>query len=206
MDIPWGDIASFSTAALSAVAGGGAWMAARRANSTADTVARIEEDRWHAELLPQFEISMGRIEHDRATLSVRLVGPITLCHLDEIRIKVVQSDDKNYSTTLPGEPTQEQVDAQVWGPLRFARGTDGVNASGKTVDPFSLEVGKGRPFAVERTSPPRWHEGDDPAARWLSQWRNKPMKLELTCRRDGFKDWVVPYSVEVPQRNRSGPI
>lgn len=202
MDIPWGDIAVFSTAALSAVATAGAWLAAHRSAKTADTVARIEQDRWHADLLPQFDIGIERGEGDRATLSVRLVGPLPLCHLDEIRIRIEQSDDMSYTATTPGGPTQDDLDAQVWGPLRFTHPADGAGIDGKTVAPFSLEVGKGQPFSIERTRPPHWQQGDDRDARWRSQWLNKPMRLVLTCRREGFKEWVVPREVEVPQSPR----
>ncbi|MFD5910199.1 hypothetical protein ACFWHL_15930 [Streptomyces massasporeus] len=202
MSIPWTDIGTVSTAGLSAIATWGAWMAARRSAKTASTVARIEQDRWHAELLPKFNITIESGEGDRATLSVRLDGPLPLCHLDEIRIEIVQSDDMSRTATLPGSPTQEELDAQVWGPLRFTHGADGADVNGKIVAPFGLEVGRGRPFSVERTRPPHWQQGDDRDARWRDQWLNKPMRLVLTCRRDGFKDWVVPYNVEVPQSPR----
>lgn len=202
MDIPWGDIATFSTAALSAVAAAGAWRAAHRSAKTAKTVARIEQDRWHAELLPKFQISIERGEADRATLSVRLVGPLPLCHLDEIRMEIVQSDDMSRIARLPGSPSQEELDAQVWGPLRFTHGADGADINGKTVDPFNLEVGTGRPFSIERTRPPHWQQGNDRDARWRDQWLNTPMRLVLTCRRAGFTNWVVPCEVEVPQSPR----
>jgi hypothetical protein len=201
MDIPWGAIASFSTAGLSVVAAFGAWRAAHRSAETADAVARIEQDRWHADLLPQFDITFGPFEGDRATLSVHLQGPVPLCQLDEIRIEIVQSDDMSRVVTLPGGPTQEQVDAQVWGPIRFTHGADGAPVGGNTVAPFALAVGKGQPFSVERTGPPHWQQGDDRVERWRSQWLNKPMRLVITCRKEGFKPWVVPYRVDVPQRH-----
>lgn len=62
---------------------------------------------------PQFQITIERAEGDRAALSVRLVGPLPLCHLDEIRLKVGPSDDMSRTVTLAGGPSQEQVDAQV---------------------------------------------------------------------------------------------
>ena len=199
MDIPWGDIATFSTAALSAVAAVGAWRAAHRSAETSKTVARIEQDRWHADLLPQFDIAIERGEGDRATLSVRLAGPVPLCHLDEISIEIVQSDDMSYRARTPGPPTQEELDAQVWGPFQFTHGADGADVNGKTVDPFPLEVGKGRPFSLERTRAPYWQQGNDRDVRWREQWLNRPVRLVLTCRRDGFKGWVVPYEVEIPR-------
>src|ERR1041384_6821480 len=191
MDIPWGDIATFSTASLSAVAAAGAWRAAHRSADTADTVARIEEDRWHADLLPQFDISIEEVAGDqngeRATLSVRLTGPLPLRRLDEIRIAVVSSDDMVRLATPPGTPSQEDLDGQVWGPLRFTHGADGADTNGQTVAPFRLEVGQGRPFSLERTRPPHWQTGNDRDARWRDQWLNTPMRIILTCRRDGFK-------------------
>jgi hypothetical protein len=202
MSIPWTDIGTVSTAGLSAIATWGAWMAARRSAKTARTVARIEQDRWHAELLPQFRISIERAEGDRATLSVRLVGPLPLCHLDEIRIEIVQSDDMARLASLPGGPSQENLDGQVWGPLRFTHGADGADVNGKTVAPFSLEVGKGRPFSIERTRPPAWQTGPDANSHWREQWLNTPMRLVLTCRQEGFKLWTVPFEVEVPEAPR----
>lgn len=206
MDIPWGDIATFSTAALSAAAAAGAWRAAHRSADTADTVARIEGDRWHAELLPQFDVSIEGVTGDqegaRATLSVRLVGPLPLCHLDEIRIAIVSSDDMA-RLERPGGPSQEDLDGQVWGPLRFTHGADGADTNGQTVDPFRLDVGQGRPFSLERTRPPTWQQGNDRDARWRDQWLNTPMRIVLTCKRDGFKTWTVPRDVEVPEATRT---
>jgi hypothetical protein len=202
MDIPWGDIATFSTAALSAVATAGAWLAARRSAKTAEALERIERERWHAELLPQFQLAVDSFEGDRATLSVRLVGPVHLGQLDRIQLRIVQSDDMARVARLPGEPTQAQLDAQVWGPLRFSHGADGADVDGRTVDPFSLEVGQGRPFSVERTRPPHWQQGDDRQARWRDQWANAPMRLVITCERDGFDEWVVPREVDVPEGPR----
>lgn len=202
MDIPWGATASFSTAALSVVAAFGAWRAAHRSAATADTVARIEQDRWHADLLPQFDIRIERIEGDRGTLSVHLAGPVPLCGLDEIRIEIVPSDDMSRLATLPDGPTQEQLDAQVWGPIRFTHGADGADVDGRTVAPFQLDVGKGRPFSIERTRPPRWQQGNDRADRWRDQWLNKPMRLVITCHKEGYKTWIVPYRVDVPQTPR----
>lgn len=203
MSIPWGDIAIFSTAALSAVATAGAWLAARRSAKTAETLARIEQDRWHAELLPKFQTAIERGEGDRATLIVRLIGPIHLGRLDEIRMEVVQSDDMARIARLPGGPSQEELDAQVWGPLRFTHGADGADADGKTVDPFALQVGAGRPFSMERTRPPRWQEGQNREADWANQWLNQPIRLTLTCTKDGFKSWIVPIEVEGPRSTRT---
>lgn len=207
-------ISSTVAAGLSAVAALGSWKAAHRANKTsaqahqtgerafqtAEAVARIEKDRWHADLLPQFHITIEGIEGDRATLNVHLVGPLPLHQLDEVEIEVVASDDMSRIVTLAGGPSQEEVDAQVWGPLRFVPNANEADVNGQRIPSFLLRVGAGHPFALERTRPPRWQEGNDRQQRWRDQWLNKPMRLILTCRRDGFEPWRVPYEVEVPRQ------
>ena len=202
MGTPWAALVGGTTAVFSAIAAVGSWRAAHRANSTADAVGRIERDRWHAEQLPQFRVTIKRQEGDRATLRVHLAGPLPLCHLDEIRVEVVQSDDMDYSPRLAGSATQEQVDAQVWGPLRFVPGSDGADRNGQTVAPFALAVGKGRPFALERTRSPLWWDGNDREERWRDKWLNKPLRLVLTCRREGYEPWTVPYELDVPEAPR----
>ncbi|GAX52844.1 hypothetical protein [Streptomyces olivochromogenes] len=202
MGTPWASIIAGTTAVFSAVATGGAWLAARRANATADAVARIERDRWHAELTPQFRITLERTNNRTDRLSVHLAGPLSLGSLDEIRVVVMSSDDMDRAPRLAGPPTQDEVDAQVWGPYRFTHGADGADVDGRTIAPFALRVGAGRPFSIEKTSPPPWQEGSDRVERWRDQWLNKPMRLVLTCRRGGLDPWVVPYEVEVPQAPR----
>ncbi|WP_086765411.1 hypothetical protein [Streptomyces bobili] len=198
MSIPWTDIGTVSTAGLSAIATWGAWRAATRSAKTADTVARIERQRWHADLTPEFDISIERGEGDRATLSVRLIGPVPLKQLDEIAIRIVSSDDMDRTVRLPGDRTQEDVDAQVWGPCRFSYSADGADVNGQTVELFPLRVGTGRPFSIERTRPPHWQQGGNVERNWRDDWMNKPMRLILTCRREDFDPWVVPCDVEVP--------
>ncbi|MFD3418848.1 hypothetical protein [Streptomyces decoyicus] len=202
MDIPWSSLVAGTTATFSAIATYGAWMAARRANATADAVARIERDRWHADLTPSFTITIERTSDRTATLSVHLAGPLPLQRLDEIHIRVVPSDDADRTSRLPNGPSQEDLNAQVWGPYRFTHGADGADINGQTVAPFSLRVGAGRPFSVEKTWPPRWIRGDSTAQQWTDQWLNMPVRLILTCIREGFNQWTVPYEVEVPQAPR----
>lgn len=201
MGTPWASIIAGTTAVFSAVATGGAWMAARRANSTADAVARIERDRWHADLTPQFRVTLEpRRNGDSPRLIVHLAGPLPLGRLDEIRVGIAQSDDVDYAAPLAvGQRVEpEQLAAQLWGPYKFLRRANGVESDGKTVGPFALAVGKGRTFTLTRTDAPPWWRGNDAEARWRVRWLGKPVRLVLTCRRDGFEPWVVPCEVEIP--------
>ncbi|BCL26738.1 hypothetical protein ACFFS2_00435 [Streptomyces aurantiacus] len=55
---------------------------------------------------------------------------------------------------------------------------------------------------MERTRSPFWWEGNDREERWRDKWLNLPMRLVLTCRREGFELWTVPYEVDVPEAPR----
>ncbi|MFJ4829437.1 hypothetical protein ACIP79_05850 [Streptomyces sp. NPDC088747] len=116
MGTPWASLIAGTTAVFSAVATGGAWLAARRANATADAVARIERERWHADLTPQFRVTLEpRYDGDRAGLILHLAGPLPLGRLDEIRVEVAQSNDVDYTAPVAAgqrvEP--EQMAAQL---------------------------------------------------------------------------------------------
>ncbi|WP_043668300.1 hypothetical protein [Streptomyces xylophagus] len=202
MGTPWAAIVGGTTAVFSAIAAVGSWRAAHRANSTADAVGRIERDRWHADLTPQFRVTIERGDGDRATLNVHLAGPLPLSHLDEVQVEIKQSDDMDYTPTLPGAATSEQVAAQVWGPYRFVPHVNEADANGQVMPGFPLRVGAGQPRALERTRAPLWWDGNDREARWRDKWLNKPMRLVLICRRDDFAPWEVPYDLDVPEAPR----
>lgn len=210
------DVLNVVAASASAIAAGASWLVAVRANKiarqanaattqanqaaaaanrTAEAVARAELARWHAELTPQFHITFDN-RMDRGALDVQLIGPLPLHHLDEIVIEVLASDDMLRDPVLPHQPTAEDVANHTWGPFRFIPRTDGADEYGKAPAPFTLQVGRGRPFSMERTRPPLWQEGNDRTRWWLEQWRNKPIKLRLTCRKDDLEPWVVPYDID----------
>ncbi|MFI6140289.1 hypothetical protein ACIBCC_19140 [Streptomyces griseus] len=162
-------------------------------------MASIEQKRWQADLTPMFEVTIKRAEGSRATLDVQLVGPLPLGSLDEVSISITSSDDAVRDDRLAGGPSQEELDAQVWGPYRFTFGANGADVNGRTVKPFALAVGRGHPFSIEQTRPPHWQEGQDRADRWETQWAWKPIKLVFRCQKAGFEPWVVPYDVERPR-------
>lgn len=196
MSIPWGDIATFSTAGFSAVAAGGAWFAARRANRTANAVARIEKERWHAELTPRFELDLAETGNGQALLDIHLAGPDALGHLDSISI-AVGNDDRGHQLLSPGvDVTQEEVDAFVWGPYRFSPGADGTDEHGREPKPFDLAVGTGARRAMQRTRPGHWMTGKTQGM-WQGEYVGKPIRLVLTCRR-GDEKWVITRHLENP--------
>lgn len=204
MSIHWADGTTAITAVAGTIAAIAAWKAAERSNRTAETVARIEQNRWQTEMEPTFDITIVRPQGGYATLDVQLTGPHALRQLDEIVVEILASDDQMRDPLNPvGRPTAEDVRNHTWGPYRFTPRVDGADEHGKMVAPFDLVVGRGRPFALEETRPPFWQEGNDRADRWRDQWDGKPLKLRLTCRREGHEAWVIPYDIERSRAPRS---
>lgn len=193
MSIPWADIASLSAAVLSAIAAVGAWMAARRSNSTADAVASIERDRWHADLTPQFQITARRLGPGtgRASLHITLAGPAGLPHLGRVRISI---RDDGY-LHLPGQNvSQEEIDAQIWGPFQFEPGIDGASGDGRTVVSHPLDLGDWAKFALSPSGVPSWHPD---GTRWREQYDGQPIRLTLECHTEGHRPWYVAREVPV---------
>lgn len=182
-------------AGLSAVAAAGSWNAARRANKTAETVARIERDRRHEERRPQFQLTLDPLGPQHLRLNVHLAGPDELRDVEVTSIRV-DDDDKDRTALTPGGVSREEIDNHVWGPLRFTPRVDEADRHGRAVGPFTFRVGRGRPFQMEPTSPGRWMTGTTPE-QWQEQYRGHPVRLVITCR-VGDEEWVLPRHLQNP--------
>ncbi|MEV6105689.1 hypothetical protein AB0M28_13375 [Streptomyces sp. NPDC051940] len=198
--IHWANIFSTVGGLSGAAAAAGAWRAAVVSNRTADAVARIERDRRQSELTPSFEITAEFVSDDQAKLNVHLKGPVALGYLNEVSISI-DDDDMDRTVRLPSgrpdrRPTQEDIDNQVWGPFKFAHGGDGANEFGRTVTPFPLRVGRGRPLNMDRIRAPFWWEGSDANDRWDREQAGTPIRLVLVCRHEDLDPWTIPYPLD----------
>jgi hypothetical protein len=188
----WNDIAS-AIAGLGGVAAAvAAWRAAVRSNQTADAVAAIERDRWHAELTPQFEVTATRLGPgvDLASLRIALIGPTGLLGLERVVLRV---RDDGYTHQPLGEVTQEMIDETIFGPYRFEPGIDGASQDGRTVTSRPLRLGDWGKFSIATTPVPDWSNAD----LWSSRHEGNPIRLSLECHADGHKPWYVTYEVPV---------
>ncbi|MCX5097586.1 hypothetical protein OOK36_55110 [Streptomyces sp. NBC_00365] len=188
MSIPWGDIATFSTAGLSAVATAGAWLAAHRSAKTAETLTRIERDRRREERRPQLELTLGGGAQAHSTLDIHLAGPDELGEVEFLSVRV-DDDDKDRSHVLGIGATAEQLTNHVWGPFRFTPRVDQADEHGRTMGPFKLRVGRGRRFQMDRTQPGQWMDGKT-MEQWQDEYRDHPVRLVITCRTNG-DEWTL---------------
>ncbi|MFJ3100397.1 hypothetical protein [Streptomyces sp. NPDC086835] len=203
------DRAALVAAFLSVVAAAAAWEATGRASDTAEearktaeVVARIERDRWLAELTPQFEFTLTKEGDHAAKLLVHLAGPDALGRLDSVTVRV-GDDDYDHTPTQqrlgflsPHSPSPEQIAAHVWGPFRLRPRVDEGDDDGRELTFTDLQVGRGRPLALDRTSPGTWMTGKTYDS-WQQEYEGHPMRLIFTCRR-GEETWTVARNVENP--------
>ncbi len=194
MGFPIATTVSAVSAGLSAVAAVGAWVAAhrangasRRANNTADVLAKIERDRRHAELQPIVEIDAARY----GVLRLKFVGPDELEPHGPLRVTVAIRDDRDRSEdpTLGDGPSREAVAAQVWGPWHLAPRTDGADQAGRTAADRKVALGEGLLSTIERTPAPRWYAGGQ--ASWDQAYDDEPIRLRITVTCEGFEPWVL---------------
>lgn len=198
MSIDWGDVATFGAAGLSAVAAAGAWFAAHRANGTANTVASIERERWHEDRTPDIRLSFTGRFGSYGNVTAHLAGPDSLGDLTSVQLEMVNDDMDHRVLNPTPEFTQADSDAYVWGPFRFIPGVDGADENGRRTGAMPLEMGRGRPFAVERTRPGHWMTGAS-ADGWQDRYTHLPIRVRVTCRR-GEETWVLARELENPPR------
>lgn len=196
-------VVSALAAVVSAVVAGLAWRDAKRSAAAAETsakaaedLAEIEQRRRHEELTPILLVDggCGVRGSDRVHLTVSLDGPSGLDRLDQIAVLV--RDDRDRTRVTAGEPNQEQIAATIWGPYRFASAVDGADKLGRSVSAFSLIRGDSRSLEMEPTSAPSWVAD---SGSWRQQYADQPIRLQITCVRDGELPWRLPVEVPIPQ-------
>ena len=178
-------VISACAAAAAAIAAFKSWNAATRAAATTAALATFMVDLRHADLTPESEVTCKARsrDHDSADLHVALkLG--RLPHLDEVTVTVLDETGHDHWTRgLPAGVTQEQAEAFVWGPWEFAVAAGHGQAAGNGA---TNRMTSARAYSVVNGTSP-----DD----WRRRYAGKPVSLLITCRRDGYEPWIVPYDV-----------
>jgi hypothetical protein len=206
----WSAVGALATVATAAVAAAAARQsrqstteanaAATSASEAAETLAAIERDRRHEELTPVFEVLGRRESKDRAELRVELTGG-RLESLDEVTVTILdESDREHWGSRLPADVTQDEAEAFVWGAWEFltAAATQVVSNRQSRPRPYSRPSGKNWDrLPLTATRPGRWMAAHN-KERWQDENRGKPVRLLITCRRDGYDPWLILQEVDVP--------
>jgi hypothetical protein len=193
---------------LALAAAGASALYTRRQSVSQDRATAIESDRRHGELTPVFEARCevtGGLE-DSATLKIALTGGVDA--LDEVVITIQnESGTDHWGRGLPPGITQEQAEAFVWGPWEFDTGASAQVVSNRQTRPrpYSLLSGKNWDVpALAATRPGPWMTGTTPD-KWRKDRRQHPVRLLITCRREGHSPWFVPLEVK-PEYPKSATV
>lgn len=198
VDATWVNAIAAVAAAVAAFA---AFSAARKAADSSRELAQIERDRWHAELTPEFEISVQPALGLSLSLRVVLVGPAFLDHLDEVVISIRDDQHRVEALEEVREPTtKEQSEDRVFGPEHFIRHVPQSRACptgklvGRTGDPFRALLGDEQQLTLAPTSAPSWWSNLS-RDRWDKVYRRRPIKLTLRCTLAGHSPWIVQHEI-----------
>lgn len=190
--------------AAGATAAFGAWKAASRSNTAATILADIERARWHTELTPRFDATCYRAATgDGAQLTFVLTGPTGLDRLDSVVI-AIRDDRSNRTPLIAGGATADDLARVLWGPMRFRPHVDGADKDGRRIPSFPMARLETKPFTLEPSLVPKWMDGD--VADWRRRYVDHPVRLALTCTRDGHKEWNVELDVPIETREPTADV
>jgi hypothetical protein len=186
----WTEWASTASAVFSAIAAGGAWRVAIRGWRTAEKVASIEQNRWHKEATPKFQISIQRTSPSRATLRLTFEGPSTLGTMHSVEVAIRNHTSRRVRRIRDSDDATTPV---VQGPYRFSRYSDDASANGRYTRGEPMSVGSETMRFLERTTAPAWAE----EAEWGQVYDDAPVHLWVHARREGYRSWSIPFEVPV---------
>jgi hypothetical protein len=185
---------------------------ANQRSAIADEVtAELERDRRHAELTPKLRVICRPANpgSEYYKVIVHLVGPMALGRLDALTV-TIRNDSvwRERATPLAGGPTQEEVAAHIWGPLRFTPGTGpganpvagvpGADPTGRTVTAAGVPVGEDWIFALEPTRPAIWMR------QTIDEWRRDRgtiLRLTFECHQEDTEPWTLTGEIDTQTDN-----
>jgi hypothetical protein len=200
--VAWAAVGAVGSVAAAGVAAWAAWLSrssAQEANAAAGTMAAIERDRRHDELCPGFEITCTVRDTALTSADLHIVlKPSDLGRLDEVVVTILdERGADHWAHGLPDGVTQAEAEAFVWGGWEFNTGASEQVVSNRTTKPRSYSLADGKNWDVlslRHTQPGQWMTWASPEE-WQRQYRDKPVRLLLTCRREGYTPWTVLHEV-----------
>ncbi len=167
----------------------------RRQAVASESVTAIEAKRLHVDLTPELAITCTAppgTDIRQADMTLELTGPAGLDELDEVTVRI--RDDMPDRKPRPGSQlTQEQISEVIWGPYRLNPAVRGTDSLGRKHGPFRLPKREPYPLPLEQSMAPSWTSPDQ----WRDQYQGKPVRLEITCHREGHEPWILRQEAAV---------
>ena len=170
-------------AAASALAAVFAYLASRQ-------LAKVEQDRRHDELTPEFRVELRDVNAKAKTakLAIELSGPSALDQLDAIVV------------SFRTDGMMRGVVDNVFGPVRFERDIDDAP---KRTESAAKPIKRGEFVILQVEATSSHADGWDDDA-WQKMFRRQPIRLRIDCVRTGHDPWFVTLDVDSSPL-RAGP-
>jgi hypothetical protein len=126
--------------------------------------------------------------------------------LDEVVVTIQDEyGTDHWGRALPGGVSQETAEAFVWGSWEFDTNADAQVVSSRQTRPRAYSLLNGKNWDVltlAATRPGSWMTGTS-TDKWRKERREQPIRLLVTCRRDGHQPWLVQFEVRPEYRKRA---
>lgn len=210
-------IGAVVSAIVAAIAAFWSRAAARQANeaavnavAVANTVAEIEKQRRHQELMPDFRVRAAILDDAAypgfAVLFVMLLDG-QLDALDAVTITILNTVEIR-PWNLPDGIGEAEAEKVIWSGWEFdtfligsrdPRAKLAASHRQSKPRPFSRREGKDwYQLLIRRTRPPEWDGRTE--EKWRSQYDEVPIRLALKCTLAGHEPWIVYKNVTVEPR------
>lgn len=105
----------------------------------------------------------------------------------------VRDDMPGRKPTPGSQLTQQQITEVIWGPYRLNPAVRDTDSCGRAHGPFRLPKHEPYPIQLEQSMAPAWTT----PSFWKNQYEDKPVRLELTCRREGHEPWILRLEADI---------
>jgi hypothetical protein len=112
--------------------------------------------------------------------------------LDQVRVRI--RDDQPRQPTPGSLQAEEHWDEVIWGPYRIKSGLRNTDPYGRAHGTFPLPKNEPYPVPLEQSFAPSWQTDWQS---WRDQYQGTPVRLEITCIRDGHEPWVLTPEIKV---------
>jgi hypothetical protein len=188
------EIASFVLSVIAVLTAGASALYTRRQAAEAGKVTAIEQQRFHADQTPQIALKCEARDPDghQAELMLELTGPMALDRLDQVTVRI--RDDQPRQPTPGSLQQEEHWEEVIWGRYRIRPGLRDTDPNGRAHGPFRLPKNEPYPIPLGQSIAPPWQTDWQS---WRDQYRGAPVRLEITCVRDGYQPWVLTPEIKV---------
>ena len=106
----------------------------------------------------------------------------------------IRDDKPRQPTSRGAQIVQDNWDEVIWGSCRIKAGLRDTDPYDREHGPCTLPKNEPYPIPLEQSSAPAWQRD---LQDWRDQYHGAPVRLQITCVRDGYEPWILAPDVKV---------